>query len=405
MATTAKTTGQPLVVAAVPLDNVTARTELRGISEVARRLGWNLETIDSSLTGDGYGQYRAVLARADGVIVRLMESLVDVLDLTGDVPIVGLDIRRTSVSRSDKTLYAKRECVKALWASVLCDHAKVAAAAADELIATGRKCFAFVPMLRRYQWTGPRGKFFLERIRAAGCDARLYKPVTEWAWVKERENLARFLAALPRPFGVFAGNDLLAKFALEACRTAGLAVPDDAAIIGADDDETFCLSSSPPLSSVRIDFEGAGRLAAEALASLLGGARPARTRMVGYGTMGVARRDSTRGAGGGLDLRVAAGLDFIATHSGDPFVGVRDVAAAMGVGRRQADRLFAVTGKSIRRHMEETRLAAAQAMLRGRGDAISDIAAYCGFSSANYFIRIFRARFGASPARWRQALS
>ncbi|HPK33574.1 MAG TPA: HpcH/HpaI aldolase/citrate lyase family protein, partial [Ottowia sp.] len=43
----------------------------------------------------------------------------------------------------------------------------------------------------------------IARIRKAGGNARLYAPQTEWDWVGEREALAQWLAALPRPIGIF----------------------------------------------------------------------------------------------------------------------------------------------------------------------------------------------------------
>lgn len=390
---------QPLVVAVIATDLWPGRAELRGFSEEARRRGWTLEEIDFVHVGRTLEPYRKLLARADGVVVRLNDALTDGIGIFAalDAPIVGLD---TGFYMGN---VLRKPMPSVLWARVLCDQGQVATAAADELLATGRRHFVFVPMLRRYPWTGTRGEAFLERIRAAGREAHHYEPVTDWAWVKERENLARWLAGIPRPFGIFAGNDLLAKLTLDACRTAGIEVPQDAAIVGADDDEMFCLTSSPTLTSVRIDFEGAGRLAAETLATLFQKRRPARSRIVRYGILGVARRDSTRTVEKGTDLRLAAGLDFIAAHAADPFVGARDVAAAMGLGRRQADRIFAAAGTSIRQRIEAIRLAAAERRLMSSSDTITEISSACGFSSANYFIRLFRLRNGISPAAWRAA--
>lgn len=388
----------PLVVAVIATDLWPGRAELRGFSEEARRRGWTLEEIDFVHVGRTLEPYRELLARADGIVVRLNDALTGGIGVFAELeaPIVGLDTGFYMGNGLRKPMPG------VLWARVLCDQSQVATAAADELLATGRRHFVFVPMLRRYPWTGTRGEAFLERIRAADCEAHLYEPVTDWAWVKERENLARWLAGIPRPFGIFAGNDLLAKLTLDACRTAGIEVPQDAAIVGADDDETFCLTASPTLTSVRIDFEGAGRLAAETLATLFLKRRPARSRIVRYGVLGVARRDSTRTVEKGTDLRLAAGLDFIAAHAADPFVGARDVAAAMGLGRRQADRMFAATGATIRGSIEETRLAAARRMLQSSDAPVSAIAARCGFASSNYFIRIFHARTGLSPDAWRR---
>ncbi|MBR3085378.1 MAG: substrate-binding domain-containing protein [Kiritimatiellae bacterium] len=375
------------VAAIIPTDNFAGRGELRGVSAVAASRGWALETIDTALFGRDLAPFLPILEKADGVIVRLNAELLEKTPLSGlGVPIVGLEIRPDQAGP---------------WAVVNLDTARLCAAAAEELLATERRAFAFVPMLRRYPWTTERGRLFLENIRAAGRETFLYEPRTEWGWLEERESLAKWLAGLPRPFGVFAGNDMLAKFALGACRSAGLDVPGDVAILGADDDEALCLTSDPPLSSVQIDFEGAGRIAAETLQSLFGRKRPARTLDLRYGIRGVARRASTRAAGPRVDQRLAAALDFIALHACDPLLGVGDVALAMCVCRRQADRIFATTGKSIREHIEEARLARVRTLLATSSRPIREISKECGFATAAYLSRVFRRRTGASMREWR----
>lgn len=388
-----------MVVAVIATDTAAGRAELRGVSDAARRLGWALETVDTTQVGSDLSTFRPILERASGVIVRLIDPLRDGTLASLGIPLAGMDVKLSGKGWADPR---DPGCAKALWIATKCDHRKVAEAAADELLATGRRCFAFVPMLRRHPWTGRRSDAFMARIRAAGADARLYRPHTTWGWAEERVLLAKWLAALPRPFGVFAGNDLLAKFTLDACHSAGLNAPEDAAIIGADDDETLCLTATPTLSSVRIDFEGAGRRTAEALDTLIGRPRPARTKIIHFGILGVARRGSTRQDVPGEDPRVMAGLDFIALHYADPFIGVRDVAMAMGTGRRQAERLFAATGKSIHTHIEEARLAKARDLLRSSTTPIGDVANLSGFTSETYFSRLFHRRTGLAPLAFRR---
>lgn len=389
-----------MVVAVIPTSTAAGRAELRGVSDAASRLGWDLETIDTAQVRIDLAKFRFLFERADGVIVRQNDPLRDGMLASFGVPLVGMDVKFSGRGWVDPR---DRERARDLWAVTVCDHRKVAEAAADELLATARRCHAFVPLLMPHPWTARRGAAFLSRIRAAGVDARLYRPQTTWGWAEERDHLAKWLSALPRPFGVFAGNDLLAKFALDACHSAGLDVPGDAAIIGADDDETLCLTATPSLSSVRIDFEGAGRRTVEALDALIGRPRPARMKIIRFGILGVARRGSTRRDVPGEDPRVAAGLDFIATHYSDPFIGVRDVAVAMGTGRRQAERLFAAAGKSIHAQIEEARLECARNHLRSDAAPVAEVARLSGFTSETYFSRLFHSRAGLAPLAFRRS--
>ena len=325
-----------------------------------------------------------------GIIVRLKENCQLLRPfLRADTPMVGLDIRTFPDS--------------GLWATLVPDNAKIGATAAGELLAKGLKCHAIVPMLPKTEWGESRDRGFHDRIRAAGGDVRVYEPHVAWKAVAEQEALARWLAALPRPFGLFARNDVLARFALDACKSAGIGVPDDAMIIGADNDEGLCLYCSPSLTSVQIDHEGAGRRAAEALQGYFGKARPARMAAMRFGPCGVARRASTNAAGTEYDLRLAAGLDFIASHSDNAFIGAGDVAAAMGLGRRQAERLFHAAGTSIRRKLEETRLAHVKSLLATTNLPLRRIASESGFYSGIYLSGLFRKRLGVSPGAWRRS--
>jgi LacI family transcriptional regulator len=49
------------------------------------------------------------------------------------------------------------------------------------------------------------------------------------------DGMTRLLAADPRPTVVFCGNDVIALGALDAARTAGVAVPDELSVVGFDD--------------------------------------------------------------------------------------------------------------------------------------------------------------------------
>jgi LacI family transcriptional regulator len=379
---------KPLVVAVIATNTVVGRAELRGVEMAAAGAGWALETIDPAQTGPDLTPFAPLLDKADGVIVRLHQYLASACGLVRpQIPVVLID-----------GLHERANAI------VSCDNASVVDNAAKELLALGRRCHVFVPMPKARRWTARRGRTFIAKIRAAGREAFVYEPKTEWGWSEERDALAKWLAALPRPMAVFAGNDMLAKFTLDACRDAGLEVPGDVAILGVNDDETLCLSTRPTLSSIRVDSEGGGRMAAELLGSLMnrGAARPRKTvPHLHYRTLGVARRGSTRPVKPGIDPGMAAGLDFIASHYGDPFLGVRDVAAAMGLGRRQAERIFRATGKSIRERVEEARLERACVLLRTTAMPLRAIAEECGFSSRPYLSLVFKKRFGKTPGEWR----
>ncbi|MFD3521571.1 LacI family DNA-binding transcriptional regulator [Streptomyces sp. NPDC058653] len=64
---------------------------------------------------------------------------------------------------------------------------------------------------------------------------------------------------------VFAANDLMASGALRVLRERGISVPDEVALVGFDDMVSVAEDTDPPLTTIRQDVEGQGRLMARLL--------------------------------------------------------------------------------------------------------------------------------------------
>ncbi|MEV6583143.1 LacI family DNA-binding transcriptional regulator [Streptomyces sp. NPDC051582] len=77
--------------------------------------------------------------------------------------------------------------------------------------------------------------------------------------------MTALLERCPDLDAVFAANDLMATGALRVLRERGLAVPGDVALVGFDDAELVAETADPPLTTVRQDIEGMGRLMAQLL--------------------------------------------------------------------------------------------------------------------------------------------
>ena len=84
-----------------------------------------------------------------------------------------------------------------------------------------------------------------------------------------RRAMEQLLAARPDLDAVFACSDLMAAGALSVLAEHGLRVPDDVAVVGFDDGDTAAQWASPPLTTVRQDIEGMGRLMARLLLTRL----------------------------------------------------------------------------------------------------------------------------------------
>jgi len=92
---------------------------------------------------------------------------------------------------------------------------------------------------------------------------------------------ARNLLALDEPpTAIFAANDMSAFGAMDACREAGLSIPQDMSIVGFDDVPTAA-TTYPPLTTVRQPIYDMGRMATRLLiASIENPARPSERLVV-----------------------------------------------------------------------------------------------------------------------------
>ncbi|MEU0336260.1 LacI family DNA-binding transcriptional regulator [Streptomyces sp. NPDC006193] len=77
--------------------------------------------------------------------------------------------------------------------------------------------------------------------------------------------MRELLDRCPHVDAVFAGNDLTALGALRVLREAGRRVPQDVAVVGFDDMTPVAEQTDPPLTTIRQDIEGMGRLMARLL--------------------------------------------------------------------------------------------------------------------------------------------
>ncbi len=83
-----------------------------------------------------------------------------------------------------------------------------------------------------------------------------------------------------------------------------------------------------------------------------------------------------------------------------------DLAQMFRVSRRQIERLFlSHVGTTPKQYLTDLRLRRGRMLLAETDLKVSDVAASCGFESANHFSRRFREKYGVSPHRFQTARS
>ncbi|HEV2454625.1 MAG TPA: XylR family transcriptional regulator, partial [Verrucomicrobiae bacterium] len=143
--------------------------------------------------------------------------------------------------------------------SVLTDNAASARVAFEHLQERGFRHFGFCGY-NGADYSDERRESFVDSVARAGLRCHVFEGVRkghrsstvkyEEEGLKDGDLVERWISALPRPIGLMACNDMRGQQVLNACRSAGVAVPDEVAVIGVDNEELLCDLSDPPLSSV-----------------------------------------------------------------------------------------------------------------------------------------------------------
>jgi LacI family transcriptional regulator len=293
--------------------------------------------------------------------------------------------------------------------TVSSDHEAVANAAADELLGRAFRRFAFCgyPGLEH---SDQRCHYFVARMAAEGCQTSVYQPsrfrrpanisATLNRGLLDEEDVAAWLTSLPKPVGLMAPNDVRAQQVLNACARCGIAVPDEVAVIGVDNDEVLCELSDPPLSSVDLGGQEIGRQAAMVLDQMING-QAAPTGHIRVKPRGVVARQSTDVLAI-ADPTVARAEHFIRLHACDG-IGVEPVLEHVGLSRRTLERRFRkALSRSPSDEITRIRLNRIKELLQTTDFALAKIAELAGFRYVESMHYFFKENMGQTPGQYRK---
>jgi len=254
----------------------------------------------------------------------------------------------------------------------------------------------------RFSWSLARGREFEQFVQKAGysCEHYVAPPAVASETDAETEAIAGWLLQLPHPIALFCAYDARGQQVLEACRRAGLSVPEQVAVLGVDNDDLLCELSSPPLSSVIPDAQRTGWAAAELLSSLMRGEKLAPDLHV-IPPLGVSSRQSTD-VTAVEDVHVAQAAHFIRDHACSG-IDVGDVLAVVPMARRVLERRFrALLGRTLREEITRVQLQRVRDLLVGTELSLAEIAGRTGFRYVEYLTVVFKREFGQPPSVYRQ---
>ncbi len=283
------------------------------------------------------------------------------------------------------------------------DHEAVARLAVGHLRERGFRHFAFCGLpCGQDPPLDDRADAFVACLRAAGLPCHIFPADRAAGWEQEQKRLTSWIRALPKPAGILTCQDNRGLQVLRACAQAGIAVPDQVAVIGAGNDDCLCNLSHPPLSSVDLAPESIGYEAAALLERLMD-RRPPPAPPILVQPRGIVTRFSSDVLAT-EDEAVSRTVAFIRGRARDN-IQVSHVLAHVKLSRSGLEpRLKRVLGRTIHQEIHHVRIERVKALLVSSQLPTKQIADQTGFNSVQYLTRVFRKATGQTPSAYRKRM-
>jgi len=254
-----------------------------------------------------------------------------------------------------------------------------------------------------FNWSNWRRDKFRSLVESAGVAANVYDSLSrndpKYSWNREKRGLTKWLKGLPRPIGIFACYDIQAQKLLEVCRALDIAVPEEIAVLGVDNDQLLCELSDPPLSSIICNTQRTGFEAATLLDRMMNGEQIDSAPVL-VAPLGIQTRQSTDILAID-DPDVAAALRFIREHALEG-INVADVVRRVPLSRRVLESRFKkILGRSPHDELTRLKLQRIKELLSETDLSLSEIARRTGFDHDEYMCVFFRKAEGMPPGKYR----
>jgi LacI family transcriptional regulator len=375
------------VLLIIDTSRLTGRDLLRGaekyISAFAR---WEVHTLDPNYLTNGFSRAVRQLnhRKYNGSLVCCTENISSILK-----------------TKTPKIIhYTPKERIPGT-SMIVTSSTKIGKTAAEYFISHGFKNYAYCGF-KNILWSELRYTSFCETLFQNGFrDVKSFMDTPSQDKNTKQNDLKTWLKRLPKPVCIFACNDDRAVYILEACKSSKINVPEEVAVLGVDNDDLVCNLSSPPLSSIALDFENAGFHAAKHLDLLMSGRTESAT--IDVDPVGIAARRSTD-IFAVEDKELVAAMVFIRNNYQKP-IQVFDVVNATAISRRELEYRFKhVFKKTVQEEINRLRIEYIRKVLTNSRDPIYKVVRTLEFTDAEHFSRYFKNLTGMSPSAFRQNL-
>lgn len=282
------------------------------------------------------------------------------------------------------------------------DDARIGALVAQYLLDRDYLHLAFYG-IEGENWSRRRADAFLGKAAKMGGAASLHQfhsPRRRISPTAEFRALRDWVAGLPRPAGVMVCSDQRGLELMEACRALDIAVPEEIAVVGVDNDLALCELSDPPLSSVRGGHFRVGFEAARLVDCLLAGHEPPPGPLLAPPNGIVERESSSLRAI--RDPAVAKGVQYLRERLAESLTN-ESIARAAGLSRTVFQQRFrAAMGHSIREYILLRRVERARLLIETTDITLAEVAERSGFKHQEYLGQIVKKLTGETPGQMRK---
>lgn len=281
--------------------------------------------------------------------------------------------------------------------SVCLDHPEIGRLAGEYFLSRGFRQIFFLHEPREYWWaTVQNGLHQICHSRGAQSQTVAISPAQG---LSREEALQIWIDNLhvPLPIAVCANSEMCVALA-QVCRNRKHPVPDEIAILAAEDHDTDCRLCFPPLSAIQLAGEDAGRRCGQLLQQIFTGNHLAPTTQF-MPPLGITERASTKTLAIS-DSIVALAVERIQNDlSSRP--NIADILSGLDISRRSLElRFHAAMGCSPLQVLGRIRLSRMKQVLGERHLNMEEIAKRFGFDDVTAFYRDFRRHAGITPMQY-----
>lgn len=251
-------------------------------------------------------------------------------------------------------------------------------------------------------------KPFLELLRPADPHARalIYPAERSLLWDPEArvtpvpKTISDWLAGLRKPAGVVCPQQGGGGYLVRCCHALGLRVPEDIAIVGADETD-LSLACDPTLTSVVLSMETLGSEAMRVVCGMLAGSPPS-ANIIRLQSMHLTVREST-GTNRPEICDISGAMECIRTGATRGLSVEQLMQQTQRVSRVTFHKRFLeVVGKTPAEAIRDRKLEEVRRLLAGTELPIDMVSDLCGFSSSRVMARVFRSVERTSPRDYRK---